>query len=160
MVCTEKECMKENVGRSKYCQVHRATARKRWVAMIAGQANERATRAARWASVTEAATLAGQVAADLVTPTPIHVSDPRTGQSWTGRGGVCGYACVVIRPGNCSYAHWAKKNLGASRAYYGGVSFPVLGSTLSYEKRNAYATAFAQVLKQEDINAVADSRID
>ena len=160
MVCNEKECMKENVGRSKYCREHRATARKRWVAMISDKADERAEREKRWASLTEAATLAGQVAADLVTPAPIHVSDPRTGQSWTGRGGVCGYACVVIRPGNCSYAHWAKKNLGARRAYYGGVSFSVLGSTQSYEKRNAYATAFAEILRNVNIDAMADGSID
>ena len=34
--------------------------------------------------------------------------------------GVCGFAEVVVKPGNCRFANWLKKQKLASNRYYGG----------------------------------------
>jgi hypothetical protein len=74
--------------------------------------------------------------------------------------GVCGFASVVIRPGNCSFANFIKKNYGAHKSYYGGVALPVRQFNQSYQKKVAYAEAFAEVVNKAGIKASVDSRLD
>lgn len=74
--------------------------------------------------------------------------------------GVCGFAWIVIRPGNCAAARYAKANLGARAGYGGGIHIWVSAYNQSYERKSAHASAFAAVLRAAGINAYADSRLD
>ena len=86
-------------------------------------------------------------------------SSPVT-KSWFVEDGVCGFASINIRPGNCPAANYAKKHLGASKAYYGGVSIWVHEFNQSLQKKEAYASAFPAVLHNAGIWAHCNSRMD
>lgn len=76
-------------------------------------------------------------------------------------GGLCGFAEIVVKPGNSKFANWLKKNdIGSTRHYGGGVSVWVSDFGQSYQRKMAYANAFAQVLRGENINAFATGRLD
>ena len=75
--------------------------------------------------------------------------------------GVCGFAEVVIKPGNSRFANWLKNNNLAERRYYGGgVSVWVSEFGQSYERKMAYARAFAEVLQNAEIKATPTGRLD
>jgi hypothetical protein len=75
--------------------------------------------------------------------------------------GVCGFAWVNIKPGNSKFANWLKKNkLARSDSYAGGVVVWVSAYNQSMQKKEAYASAFADVLVAEGIKAYSDSRMD
>lgn len=66
--------------------------------------------------------------------------------------GVCGFAWVNIKPGNCRFANWLKKNdLGRIDSYYGGVTIWVDEFNQSLERKEAYARAFADVILESGI---------
>lgn len=74
--------------------------------------------------------------------------------------GACGFAWVTIRPANCAFAKWLRlKNLG-DKAYGGGVQIWVSDFNQSVQKKEAYADAFAAVLKDYGIKAFSNSRLD
>lgn len=112
---------------------------------------------------------AGVTAAQARTPTPMIVvehTNPLNDNSPIKRvyepvmDGVCGFAWIVIRPGNCTAARYAKEYFGAHKGYGGGVHIWVSYFNQSYEKKMAYASAFAKVLYNAGINAYADGRLD
>lgn len=74
--------------------------------------------------------------------------------------GVCGFAWVVVRPGNSAFARWLKENSLARPHYAGGVSIWVTTFGQSMQRKEAYARAFAKVLQDNDIKANAESRMD
>jgi hypothetical protein len=75
--------------------------------------------------------------------------------------GPCGFAEVVVKPGNSRFANWLKKNNIAETRYYGGgVSVWVSEFGQSYQRKMAYASAFAEVLRAENIKASATGRLD
>ena len=74
--------------------------------------------------------------------------------------GVCGFAWVVVRPAGSSFGRWLRKERGHSLAYGGGVSIWVGSFGQSYERKYAYARAFAGVLEEAGIEAYAQSRLD
>jgi hypothetical protein len=74
--------------------------------------------------------------------------------------GVCGFAWVVIRPGTSSFARYLKSKGLASKHYYGGVSVWVGYFNQSMTRKEAYARAFADVLREAGIDAYAGSRMD
>lgn len=86
-------------------------------------------------------------------------SSPVT-QSWYVSDGVCGFAWVTVRPGNCSFAKWLVKNNLARSAYGGGVSIWISQFNQSMQKKECYADAFAKVLRDAGIKAYAGSRMD
>lgn len=61
----------------------------------------------------------------------------------------CGFAWIVIRPGNCKFANWLKKEKSASKHYNGGVSLWVSKFGQSHDKKKAYARAFADTIENE-----------
>ena len=61
----------------------------------------------------------------------------------------CGFAWVTVRPGNCSFAIWLKKNKGARAGYNGGVQIWISKFGQSHDKKKAYARAFADKLENE-----------
>lgn len=74
--------------------------------------------------------------------------------------GVCGFAWVNVRPGNSAYARWASANLRALKGYTGGTDIWVRGFGQSYERKMAYAVAYAEVLTEAGLQAFADGRLD
>jgi hypothetical protein len=81
-------------------------------------------------------------------------------KAWNVPSGVCGFAWVVVRPGNCSFALWLKKHKGAARGYHGGMQLWTHAGGQSIEKKEAYARAFADVVRASGIDAYLDSRED
>ena len=100
----------------------------------------------------------------------MDVVNPDTGERWHVPTGMCGWACVKILHGNSSLAYYAKKHLGYSKSYYGGVSRGVRWSPnevdlpgtacQSYELNSAYARAYAQVFREAGHEVYADCRVD
>ncbi len=111
---------------------------------------------------------AGLEAADRMTPVPMIVSEHSNmmddnspvKKSWYVADGVCGFAWVVIRPGNSPFANWLKKNKIADKHYYGGVSIWVSDFNQSMMKKEAYAAAMANVFSEAGIKAFSGSRMD
>ena len=73
--------------------------------------------------------------------------------------GVCGFAWIVVAPAGSSFGRYLRKR-GHSLAYGGGVSIWVRGFGQSYERKSAYADAYAAVLKEAGIKAYAEGRLD
>lgn len=82
-------------------------------------------------------------------------------KQWYEPEGVCGFAWVFVKPGNCKFANWLKKN-GKARpdSYYGGVSIWISQFGQSMQKKEAYAIAMADVFRKYDIRATYMSRLD
>lgn len=180
MICKTTGCNAQTVGKSKYCRPHRDTARLKWQAMIGDKAAERDKRVEAHEALYAQAVAAGQAAAESVVPTPMLVverehplgdilglsdEDNPVKQAWRVNSGVCGFAWTEVHPGNCSFALWAVKAGKARKAYQGGVQFSarpqVAGSMVqSLEINEAYAQAFAGVLKDAGLRAYATSRMD
>ena len=74
----------------------------------------------------------------------------------------CGFAWVTVKPASGPFINWCKKNSLGSNAYKGGWQFwsPVswLGQNVHVQEQGA--KAFAKVLVEAGLNAVADSRWD
>jgi len=76
-------------------------------------------------------------------------------------GGECGFAWVTIKPGNCPFANWLKKNGFAEKdSYYGGVSIWIHEGGQSVTRKKAFAEALAKVFEENGIKAYAMSRLD
>jgi hypothetical protein len=114
------------------------------------------------------AEMAGMEAATATTVTPMIVSQHENPfndaspveKSWFVEGGVCGFAWVNIKPGNCPFANWMKKNKGAGKDYYGGTSYSIHEYGQSMTRKEAHARAFAGVLNESGIKAYCMSRMD
>lgn len=81
-------------------------------------------------------------------------------QSYFVSDGVCGFSAIIITPGNCAFANWLKKNNMAKSHYGGGVSIWVYDFNQSYQKKVAYAAAFATCINQNGIKAHVWDRLD
>lgn len=111
---------------------------------------------------------AGMAAGKGHSPTPMVVQQHASAfndnspvvKEWFVGDGVCGFAWVNLRPGNSRAANFAKKNLGAHKDYYGGVSIWCHEFGQSMERKQAYARAYASVLFRHGIYAHAQSRMD
>ena len=112
---------------------------------------------------------AGKAAGNAVKPTPMVVGTPTTflgsdidysKRTYYASEGACGFAWVVIRPGNSSLARQAVK-LGLGRkAYGGGVSIWVGDHGQSIDRNENHAAAYAEVLRGHGVNAYSQSRLD
>ncbi len=121
-----------------------------------------------WDEVWNAAHRAGMAAGTAKVPTPMVVQahkdvfDDKSPviEEWRAPQGVCGFAWIVVRPGNCSFARWCRKNKNTSKAYRGGEHLSVQMFGQSMERKQAYGAAFANVLESHGITAYMMSRID
>lgn len=112
----------------------------------------------QWWAEAEAA---GAAAAVAVTPNAMIVAEASSGQTWHVSEGVCGFGWVVVNPGNSSFAHWAKKHKPTHPEYGGGLCVRYVGEYgQSYERKRAFAAAFAEVLRNYGVQARARSRLD
>lgn len=75
--------------------------------------------------------------------------------------GPCGFAWITVPNGRSGFAQWARKTLGAHRNYYGtGFNVWVRSFGQSVIRKEAYAAAYAAVLRENDVDAYAGSRLD
>jgi hypothetical protein len=113
-------------------------------------------------SLYETAHAAGMAAGYGSKPTPMVVTGGVPGQaaeSWYVSEGCCGFAWVEFK-GTTPWARWAKKAGKARKAYPTGCSIWVSEFGQSVDRKEAYAKAFAGVLKAHGIEAYANSRLD
>lgn len=75
-------------------------------------------------------------------------------------GGVCGFAWVTVRPGNCAFAKWLTAQGYARKAYEGGVCIWISEYSQSMELKSAHAYAMADYLRSVGIKAYAGDRMD
>lgn len=75
-------------------------------------------------------------------------------------GGVCGFAWITLFPATSSLAHYLRKHGKASKAYDGGMQVWVSEFGQSMEKKQAYAAAYANVLREAGFDAYSGSRMD
>lgn len=111
---------------------------------------------------------AGMAALAATTPTPMVWGKPSTplgtdvavplGVSYEG---ACGFAWVKV-PGNTSFAkHMRAAGYGRTDSYAGGTNLWVREGGQSYERKMAYAEAFAGVLREAGLQKVyAQGRMD
>lgn len=166
-------CDASTVGKSKYCQTHRAIARQAWKANVEKSANERAERVANyeevWREVREQASRAYIEAS----PTPMVVyeavglsSVPKPGgQSWEVAEGPCGFSWIHFPKANTSFVRWLAKQGIGRKSYYGGwdvQSWQVVNADRgqSIERKRSAMTAGAEVLRRAGIDCRADDRLD
>lgn len=100
---------------------------------------------------------AGMKAGEDANPTPMVI---RGYEHEPVMDGVCGFAWVKVMPGNGSFARWLKKNTHAHPGYSGGTDLWVREFNQSLTRKEAYARAFAGVLKEAGVEAYGQSRID
>ena len=112
---------------------------------------------------------AGMAAGEAHSPVPMHVvqrehpfddSSPIVKRYPPVMDGVCGFGWVNVSPGNSSFANWLRKQGYGHKAYYGGWEYWVGEFGQSYERKMAYARAFAKVLSEAGIKAYASGRVD
>lgn len=104
------------------------------------------------------ATAVGHDAARATTPTPMVVM--RGDTSSVVEDGLCGFAYINIA-GNTDFGRYTKKSGLARKCYDGGglyISVPFFNQ--SYERKMAYATAFARVLNMYGVQASVEGRLD
>lgn len=120
-------------------------------------------------SLYDAAHAVGHTAATGQKPTPMIVTDlvnpfndrSAVNYAWFEPEGPCGFAWVNVKPGNSQFARWLKTNTHArADSYYGGVSLWVRDYEQSYERKVAYARAFAAVLTEAGVRALGTGRLD
>jgi len=109
-------------------------------------------------SLHDAAHNAGMRALVAAVPTPMVVSE-RGGQQWFVAEGACGFAWIEFQ-GNTAWGRWAKKAGVASKNYPSGLCVWVSEGGQSITRKEAYARAYADVLRNAGIEAYAGSRLD
>src|SRR5437763_1741627 len=77
-----------------------------------------------------------------------------------GRVDKIGFAWVVVRPGNGHFARWARKYGKGRAGYGGGLHIWVREFNQSITRKEAYAIAFAEILREAGVRAFSDSRLD
>lgn len=123
---------------------------------------------AKWSALWDKALAAGLAAGKGASPTPMVVveranpfdrTSPVT-RGWEVPDGVCGFAWVVIRPGNSSFARWlVKRGLGRA-GYGGGVHVWVDAHNQSLTRKEAHGSAMAEVFRDAGVHAHMHSRMD
>ena len=119
--------------------------------------------------VLERAHLMGMDAGRRVGVTPMVVGTPTelmgneidySKKTYVVEGGVCGFAGVVIKPARGKFVSYLKSIGMGNKHYYGGwyVSVREFGQSLA--RKEAYAEAFAGVLKEVGMRVYVDSRMD
>ena len=119
--------------------------------------------------VLERAHLMGRDAGRSVGVNPMVVGTPTelmgneidySKKTYVVEGGVCGFAGVVIKPARGKFVSYLKSIGMGNKHYYGGwyVSVREFGQSLT--RKEAYAEAFADVLKEVGMKVYVDSMMD
>ena len=153
---------------SKYCRDCAPVARQRFWDNVNAQKALKTQRDEEFAQLFKRAHEAGDAAARACTPRPMIVrpgditlnGSPVSQDTYYVSEGACGFAWIVIHPGNCPAANYAKKHLGAHPHYGGGTEIWVSAYGQSVARKEQYAQAFADVLRAAGIKAYSGSRLD
>lgn len=142
---------------------------------IAAEKRERSIRYARFAEWWEEAHAAGIAAGEACKPSPMLVRNGairingqplRPGQADDAivdvvPDGVCGFSWVTLHPATSSFARWAVKERQARKEYGGGLCLVWVSQfNQSLARKEAYAQAFADVLRSHGLQAFSHSRMD
>ena len=73
---------------------------------------------------------------------------------------ICGFAWISLRPATSAFARWLKKQGIGRTAYEGGHQIWCSEFGQSYDRKLAYADAYAGVLKEAGFNAYGAGRLD
>ena len=105
---------------------------------------------------------AGLKAGLEVSTTPVTFKDTHSGQTYDVTEGMCGFAWVNISHARGKFVNYLKKLGKGHKSYHGGWDYWVSSSELgqSITRKEAYADAFAKVLKEWGINCYSMSRLD
>lgn len=100
---------------------------------------------------------AGRAAGIAATPTPMHIQGYAPVLD-----GPCGFGWINVRPGTSAFAKWLVKTGRAHRGYPTGVDVWVndFNQSQSLVRKEAYAHAYAMVLRAAGVQATGHSRID
>jgi len=123
---------------------------------------EKAIRAQRYTefeALTAAAHAAGIKAGRECRPIPMIVCDSTGEPIECVDDGACGFAWVAFA-GNTAWGRWAKKQGIAGSHYPSGLCVWVSEFGQSVDRKEAFANAYAQVLRNAGIEAHAGSRLD
>ena len=124
-------------------------------------AAEKAVRMSRYQAfqdIVEKAYKAGIEAGKNARPIPMYVIDQGIPIDRIDDG-ACGFAWIAF-PGNTSFGKWAKKQ-GLARSHYpSGLCIWVSEFGQSVDRKDAFAGAYARVLKDNGIDAYSGSRLD
>jgi len=91
---------------------------------------------------------------------PLDDSSP-VANEWIVPEGPCGFAWVTVRPGNSRAARVMAETLGARiNSHEGGMMLWVSAFGQSMARKEAFAHAFAETLRDAGIRAFAGSRMD
>lgn len=103
---------------------------------------------------------AGMIAGIKAVPLPMTVTEEGVrARSWIVDEGACGFAWAAFK-GNTAWGRWAKKQ-GIARSHYpSGLCVWVGEFGQSVTRKEAYAYAYALVLKDHGIDAYSASRLD
>jgi hypothetical protein len=113
------------------------------------------------AQLAELAHKAGLQAGEEIIPTPMVVTNEDLSFVSVVEDGLCGFAWVNIKPARGSFVNYLKSmNVGSVNTYSGGYEIWVSQFGQSYTRKQAYAKAFAEVLRAYDIKAIYGSRLD
>ena len=125
---------------------------------IAAEKAERINRYAKYQEIIDKAYKAGIEAGKNARPIPMYVIDQGIPIDRIDDG-ACGFAWIAF-PGNTSFGKWAKKQ-GLARSHYpSGLCVWVSEFGQSVDRKEAFAGAYARVLKDSGIDAYAGSRLD
>jgi hypothetical protein len=99
---------------------------------------------------------AGKIAAESIRPVPMVIKGYEYEPVMDG---VCGFAWVNV-PGNVPFGRYLKER-GARKGYPKGINLWISAYGQSYERKMAYARAFAAVLQENGVpQAYASGRLD
>lgn len=128
---------------------------------IAAEKAERESRYQAFEDLFAKAYANGLQAGKDVTPTPMVVSGY---EHQPVMDGVCGFAWVVVRPGNSSFARWLVKTGRGRTSYSGGVHIWISAHGQSMTRKDAHAQAMADTFRNSpllsNVRIYAESRMD
>lgn len=125
--------------------------------------------AADFGAILALARKAGLAAGNASKPTPMVVYEadglsnrPKPGgQVWHESEGVCGFAWIVVNPARGAFINYCRKHKIGRKEYGGGWCVEwVHDFNQSMQRKEAYARAYAEVLRAHGINASTRSRMD
>lgn len=111
---------------------------------------------------------AGMAAGMAHNPTPMIVSQhsnplndhsPVVKQYYVS-GGVCGFASIHLISARTAFAKWVMASGNGRKDYQKGANITCFEFGQSMERKEAYAHAFAKVLRDAGIDCYAQSRMD
>ncbi len=125
---------------------------------IAAEKTERVNRYAKYQEIIDKAYKAGIEAGKNARPIPMYVIDQGIPIDRIDDG-ACGFAWIAFA-GNTAFGKWAKKQ-GLARSHYpSGLCVWVSEFGQSVDRKDAFAGAYAKVLKDNGIDAYSGSRLD